>query len=108
MNIGELDKRIALYTSSVSTDAWNHENKSRVLLETVWAKVIYKSGTETQTANQRVNVDRIEFLIRYRGGLSARNTEVQYGTDFYNVHSIEVIGRNEALRLITTFRDNNQ
>tara|TARA_Y100000401_G_C8325657_1_gene228069 strand:- start:101 stop:427 length:327 start_codon:yes stop_codon:yes gene_type:complete len=108
MNIGELDTRIALYSQSVSTDAWNHENKSRVLLETVWAKVTYKSGTETQTANQRVGVDKIEFLIRYRSGLSARNTEVQKGTDYYDVHSIEVIGRNEALRLITTLRDNNQ
>ena len=108
MNIGELDKRIALYSQSASTDTWNHVNTSRNLLGTVWAKVIYKSGTESQTANQRVNVDRIEFLIRYRSGLSARDTEVQYRTDYYDVHSIEVIGREEGLRLITTLRDNNQ
>lgn len=108
MNIGELDQRIALYKTTVGADDWNHRTESRQLLSTVWAKVIYKSGTETQTADQRVGVDKVEFLIRYKSGLSAKETIVQYGTDFYNVHSVAVIGRNEGLRLITTVRDNNQ
>jgi len=108
MNIGQLDTRIALYNIAVGSDDWNHRTQSNQLLETVWAKMTYKSGTETQTADQRVGIDKVEFLIRYRSGLSARDTLVRKGTDYYDVHSIEVIGRNEALKLITTIRDNNQ
>tara|TARA_B110000914_G_C15497186_1_gene463892 strand:+ start:1051 stop:1374 length:324 start_codon:yes stop_codon:yes gene_type:complete len=107
MNIGELDKRIALYSGAATTDSWNHVNHTRVLKGTFWAKVIYKSGTEKQSADQRVGVDKVEFIIRHLDGMD-KVSSVQYAADYYDIHSIEVIGRKEGLRLITTVRDNNQ
>jgi len=108
MNIGELDKRIEIYSSSSTTDSWNHVNLTRNLKGRYWAKVIYKSGAEKQSADQRVGVDKIEFIIRYQSDLSTKAASVKYGTDFHDIHSIEIIGRKEGLRLVTTVRDNNQ
>ena len=107
MNIGQLDKEIDIYQSTGVTDDWNHEVSSLALVGRFWANVIYKSGTEKQSSDQRVNVDKVEFLIRYQTGLSPRDTSVFYASKYHDVHSIEIIGRNEALRLITTVRDNS-
>jgi head-tail adaptor len=107
MNIGELDKRIAIYNWAGSTDSWNHEVKTKSLVATVWASVIYKGGDEKQSSDQKVGVDKIEFLIRHKSGLTTRDTVIKYGGFLHDVHSIETIGRNEGIRLITTLRDNN-
>jgi len=107
MNIGKLDKRIEIYNWSGSTDSWNHEVKSKSLVGTFWAQIIYKGGGEEQSSDQKVGVDKIEFVIRYQSGITTRDTVIQYGSLLHDVHSIEVIGRKEALRLITTVRDNS-
>ncbi len=107
MDIGRLDKRIDIYNWSGSTDSWNHEVKSKSLVGTFWARMIYKGGKEEQSSDQRVGVDKIEFIIRHQSGLTTRDTVISYESQLYDVHSIETIGRNEALRLITTVRDNS-
>lgn len=107
MNIGKLDKRIEIYNWSGSTDSWNHEVKIKSLVGTFWAQIIYKGGGEEQSSDQKVGVDKIDFVIRHQSGITTRDTVILYGDLLHDVHSVEVIGRNEALRLITTVRDNS-
>ena len=43
--------------------------------------------------------------MRYRSDVTTVDL-LEYDGDKYNVHSVEIIGRKEGLRVITTRRDN--
>lgn len=105
MKIGNLDKRVSLLVRNNVTDAWNHSVVSYTNRATLWAEVQYKRGTEEQAGQQRVGVDHVHFIMRYRSDVTTVNP-LEYDGDKYNVHSVEIIGRKEGLRVITTRRDN--
>lgn len=105
MNIGRLDKRIKHQIRTVTTDDWNHENITWSTRATIWASVNFRSGRETQSADQRVNVDRVFFSIRYKSDVSVLD-RIEYDGQYYDIESIETIGRRCGLRLITTKRGN--
>ena len=107
MNIGRLDKRIEIQKRSVSTDEWNHSVITYATEQTVWAPVNFRAGRETQTAEQRVNVDRVFFTIRQYSGINVMD-RVKYAGNYYDIESIETIGRGRGHRLITTKRDNDE
>lgn len=106
MNIGELDKRVVIKSKVTTTDQWNTELISTTVEGHAWAKVIYKGGGEKQSADQRVAINRVEFIMRFRTDVNARDTLIQYGAQDYDVHSVEIIGRDEGLKVTTTVRDN--
>jgi SPP1 family predicted phage head-tail adaptor len=107
MNIGQLDKRITIQHRHDATDAWNHGVVTYGSPQTVWASVNFRSGRETQSAEQRVNVDRVFFTIRPNSNVNVTD-RVSYAGAFYDIESIETIGRGAGLRLITTMRDNDE
>jgi len=107
MNIGRLDKRITIQQRTVTADDWNHSVVSYADIQTVWASVNFRSGRETQTAEQRVNVDRVFFTIRPNDNVSVTD-RISYAGGFYDIESIETIGRGCGLRLITSKRDNDE
>lgn len=105
MNIGRLDERVEHHTRITATDAWNHETTTWGLNATVWADVTFRGGREVQSGEQTVAVDRVVFLIRHRSdvGLTDR---IKWGGRYHDVEAIEIVGRREGMRLITTVRDN--
>lgn len=105
MIIGRLDKRITIQSRSVVTDTWNHQVVTWINDVTVWASVNFKNGREVQAGEQRVNVDRVYFTIRPNDDVSVMD-RVSYAGAYYDIESIETIGRGCGLRLITTKRDN--
>tara|TARA_R100001440_G_C2502042_1_gene116676 strand:+ start:623 stop:946 length:324 start_codon:yes stop_codon:yes gene_type:complete len=105
MNIGRLDKRIAIQTRRIAVDAWNHSTYSWELRANTWATVKFHSGREVQEGDQRVGIDRVSFTIRHRTDVVLTD-RVEYDGEYYDIQSIEPIGRDEAIRLITTKRDN--
>ena len=107
MNIGRLDKRITIQNRVNTVDAWNHPAVSYNTLGTFWASVKFRSGSETQSAQQRVNVDRVFFSIRPNRNVSVTD-RIEYAGAFYDIESIETIGRGCGLRLITSKRDNDE
>ena len=107
MNIGRLDKRITIEQRRNTTDAWNHPVVSYTTLGTFWASVNFRSGRETQSAQQRVNVDRVFFSIRPLDDVRVTD-RILYGGAYYDIESIETIGRGGGHRLITTKRDNDE
>lgn len=108
MNIGRLDKRITIQHRTNTVDEWNHSVVTYGSPQTVWASVNFRSGRETQSgAQQRVNVDRVFFTIRPNSNVAVTD-RISYSGEFYDIESIETIGRDEGLRLITTKRDNDE
>ena len=105
MKIGNLDKRVSILTRSNSVDAWNHSVVSFVNRATVWAEVQYKRGTEKNVGQQRVNVDQVHFVMRWHRDVTPLN-RLSYDGEQYDIHSVEILGRKEGLRVITTRRDN--
>ena len=105
MNIGRLDKRITIQTRTVATDTWNHEVITWTTRATTWASVRFNSGRETQEADQRVAIDRVTFTVRHRTDIQLTD-RIEYGGGYYDIQSIQEVGRDEAIRLITTKRDN--
>jgi len=106
MNIGRLDKRITIQQRSTTTDDWNHAVVAYSDVQTVWASVNFRNGRDTQTAQQRVNVDRVFFTIRANDNVTVTD-RISYAGEFYDIESIETIGRGEGLRLITSKRDSD-
>lgn len=107
MNIGRLDKRITIQRRQNTVDAWNHPVVSYATVGSFWASVNFRSGRETQSAQQRVNVDRVFFSIRPNRNVSVTD-RIEYAGGFYDIESIETIGRGCGLRLIATKRDNDE
>ncbi|MDA9755378.1 phage head closure protein [Flavobacteriales bacterium] len=105
MNIGRLDQRVEHHIPRVATDEWNHTPPAWQLNDTVWATVTFRGGTERQVADQRVNIDRVVFTIRFRDDVTV-NDRIKWEGSYHDIHSVEIIGRREGLRLITTARDN--
>jgi len=54
-----------------------------------------------------VNVDRVFFSIRPLDDVRVTD-RILYGGAYYDIESIETIGRGCGLRLITTKRDNDE
>ena len=79
MNIGRLDKRITIQNRVNTVDAWNHPAVSYNTLGTFWASVNFRSGRETQSAQQRVNVDRVFFSIRPNRNVSVTDRFITEG-----------------------------
>ena len=107
MNIGRLDKRITHQKRVDTVDAWNHSVVTYANQLTLWASVNFKAGKESQSAEQRVNIDRVFFTIRPHNDMAVTD-RISYAGAFYDIHAIETIGRGSGLRLITTRRDNDE
>lgn len=107
MNIGRLDKRIEHHNRLTTTDEWNHPVISWRYNTTMWSTVTFRSGGESQVANQRVNVDHVVFTIRFRDDVDVMD-RVKWEGRWFDIHSVEFIGRHEAMRLIASARDNDK
>ena len=66
MIIGKLDRKLKLYTQTYSTNAYGE----RVVLDnsyvTIYGDFDFKSGNTTYDADDLINSQTIECLIRYR------------------------------------------
>ncbi|MCT4543490.1 MAG: phage head closure protein [Vallitalea sp.] len=87
VNIGELDKRIALVGESTVTTI--NENGFPVPTQepkkiTVWSKVSNKSGSEIFKANANYSKLITRFLIRYRKDINNR-MKIKFDNKTYNI-----------------------
>lgn len=84
---GQLDRRITIQTFTSSTDAFGQRNKSFSTLASVWAKVVEKSGSESEESNQIVAVKKVHFFIRHRSDLNEQ-MRIVYNNKTYKIESI--------------------
>lgn len=103
---GDLDRRIVIESETITRSATGAEVISWATLATVWAKIEYRSGTETDEADQPVSLNKIFFLIRFRDDLTAR-MRIKYKDQYYSITFIENLGREVGTFLHTELRDHD-
>lgn len=106
MQVGELDRRISIEERVLVKDIMNHDTVTWTERVECWAKVTHKGGRDIEAGKQTVEVDRVEFLLRYNSEIETTDRVVHDGNN-YGILSIDVFGmRNEWLRLTCSTRDN--
>lgn len=89
---GELDQRITIKRETLTPDGMGGSSVALSTVATVWAKVIGKSGGESDAAD-RINASAVyTFVIRYRTDLKEKDRITWGGVD-YNIRAIPGTGR---------------
>lgn len=86
--IGDLDRRIEIYTLTEARDGFGQGVPTDALLVTVWASVLPSVGSESQQGKRPVAVNEIQFLIRYRTGVTEK-MKIKYNLVYYHITKID-------------------
>lgn len=107
MNIGHMDRRIELQTSTESVNTYGERADSWATFATVWAAIVYKGGSEKVSGDQVSATNKVEFRIRYSSTTNRvlASDRVLYNSQYYQILAVEEIGRREGLTLICELRD---
>jgi head-tail adaptor len=111
LTIGELDRRIKLYTANPEENTFGEYTYTYELNSTVWAKVFEKSGKLTEESDEMVYINKTIFYIRAQQNLSNSQIiqgKIEWDNRIYIPEVInEIDGRERFLEVITTEKDNN-
>tara|TARA_Y100001938_G_C7758745_1_gene267528 strand:- start:94 stop:468 length:375 start_codon:yes stop_codon:yes gene_type:complete len=116
LKAGELDTPIDLYYNTNTQNDYGEITKSKTLLKTIWAKLI-TTGTK---GNEKVEDDtiraesKINFLVRYDSALEMNSSsispedyfEVLYESKYWNISSMETLGRGKGVIIRCYYTDN--
>jgi SPP1 family predicted phage head-tail adaptor len=109
MKFGRMDSRIAIERTTTTTNAYGERTNTWGTLATVWADVIYRdgSGSETIQSAQVLSKQPVHFLIRYSTTVAdvSPKDRVSYNSKLYNIEAVQEVGRNDGLRLTCTIRE---
>ena len=109
--IGQFDRRIRLERGTLSQTNYGAEVLTWTTLATVWASIGYSNtGSEERKEEEReTSFRRVEFVIRYYEGLTAKDRVVYqdevYDLEYVQEHRIEGGGRKRFMRLVTQVKD---
>ena len=98
MRAGELDRRIVIQQNTPTRNAAGEEVDSWGTLATVWARVSPKRGREFFDARAVQAEAPAMFRIRYRADVT-NAMRISYGGNFYDIHSVEEVGRQVATEI---------
>lgn len=99
MRAGKLDRRVSIYSKSLTQDAYGEEIASETLLATVWAMLMEQRPGEVFSAGSDQRRDQVIFQIRKRSDVTEEMTAVYSGVR-YEIKGIKEVGRNNRLNLI--------
>jgi head-tail adaptor len=117
LKAGELDTPIDVYYNTNTQNDYGEITKTKTLLKTIWAKLI-TTGTK---GNEKVEDDtiraesKINFLVRYDADLQMNSStispedyfEILYESKYWNVMSMETLGRGKGIIIRCNLTDNN-
>lgn len=111
---GELDTPVDIFTTSHTQNDYGEVVKTRTLLKQVWAKIITKGGNEKVQDDTIVGTSKVNFIVRYdsdfqieSANISSMNyLSVRYQNKYWNVSSIEYVGRGQGVVIKCDFTDN--
>ncbi|MCC2547713.1 phage head closure protein [Hymenobacter sp. BT175] len=106
MNIGKLDRRITLEQNTATQNAYGEQVPAWSEVGEVWARVDYGRGNEAVQAGEQVAIQRIDFTIRYKPGLSAR-LRITYEGQVYDIEAVQELGRRAGLKLSAFTRNDD-
>lgn len=105
MQLGDLDRRIRIEQYTEVVDTWGQRTQVWSTLANVWANVLYESGEEKYEADQKVAVRLTKFIVRYSSAYNEK-LRVVYNSEYYDIRSIEEIGRKDYQVLKALRKDN--
>ena len=117
LKAGELDTPIDLYYNTNSQNDYGEITKTKTLLKTIWAKLI-TTGTKgnEKTEDDTIRAEsKINFLVRYDADLELNSSsvspedyfEVLYESKYWNISSMETLGRGKGVIIRCYYTDNN-
>ena len=106
MLIGELDRRVDLQTSSFASNNYGEEVLSWSAYRSVWAKIVWKGGTEKDESNKITAISNVTFYIRNLDISLSETDRISYDSEYYYIKVINQIeGRDSFLEIITKEKD---
>jgi len=102
---GQLDRRVIFQSQASSTDAFGQNVGSWSDTLTLWAKVVERSGSESEQSNQIVAVRKVDFIIRYNSQINEL-FRVSYRSKIYEIEAIiQDEARDSFMRIETRLAD---
>ena len=107
MQIGHLDRRITLQTYSTSANSYGELIESYSDYRTVWAKVDFTGGSQSDEFDRITAISKVKFFIRNLDLADlTEKTRISYDSKLYYIQAInEIEGRDSFLEIITEQRD---
>jgi SPP1 family predicted phage head-tail adaptor len=116
INIGELDRRVTIQYKVITQNDFNEDQESGWDdVQDVWAKVVERTGNESQQADRLTTNRAVSFTIRWRSDIDKDGqitinsvkyiARIVYGGFAYDIVSVIDIGRKRFLEIVTQFSD---
>lgn len=100
MNIGALDRQITLQRFVSTQDAFGQQvGEWQDASPLIWAEKKFRSGQETYDADQKQAVQKVDFKIRWRIGITSELRIVETDGTIYQIDSVAEVGRRIGLTL---------
>tara|TARA_R100000084_G_scaffold77012_1_gene34950 strand:+ start:399 stop:773 length:375 start_codon:yes stop_codon:yes gene_type:complete len=116
LKAGELDTPIDVYTNTSTQNDFGEITKSKSLLKTIWAKLML-TGTKgnEKTEDDTIRAEsKVNFLVRYDTDLQMNSSSISpedyfqilYESKYWNVSSMETLGRGKGILIRCYITDN--
>ena len=107
MQIGHLDRRVTLQNYSTSANSYGELIESYEDFRTVWAKVDFDGGSQSDEFDRITAISKVKFFIRNLDLADlTEKTRISYDSKLYYIQAInEIEGRDSFLEIITEQRD---
>tara|TARA_Y100000593_G_C4122066_1_gene243200 strand:- start:173 stop:547 length:375 start_codon:yes stop_codon:yes gene_type:complete len=116
LKAGELDTPIDVYTNTSTQNDFGEITKSKSLLKTIWAKLML-TGTKgnEKTEDDTIRAEsKVNFLVRYDSDLQMNSSSISpenyfqilYESKYWNVSSMETLGRGKGILIRCYITDN--
>ena len=107
MQIGHLDRRIILQNYSTTRNVYGELIESYSDYRTVWAKVDFDGGSQSDEFDRITAISKVKFFIRNLDLADlTEKTRISYDSKLYYIQAInEIEGRDSFLEIITQQRD---
>jgi SPP1 family predicted phage head-tail adaptor len=96
--IGDLDRRIGIYTQTETANSFGEKTTVDTLSVTVWAAIIPSGGKETFEAKKLTATNEVIFQIRHR--TVTEKNKIYYNSTWYNILKIEEVDRKRYLNIL--------
>ena len=103
MRIGKLDRKITIQIRSISQNDYGEAIAAFSSSASVWAMIeTQPRGKEKVSNGIETSQQIINFLIRYSTDVNdvTNGDRVLYNSQYYDIESVQEVGRNLSLRLI--------
>jgi|TARA_R100001015_G_C4622380_1_gene179800 head-tail adaptor len=108
MTIGELDRRVGIYSVSTSANSYGELTRSYSLFRTVWAAIEWKGGTEKMDESDKITgMTKLHIYIRNldMSNLSLQSKLVYDSKDYFPKVINQIDGRTAFLEIICENKD---